>query len=244
MSDSSAIEKLEIIATIKEGISIGMSNMLPIFVNVLLWALTIWIPYLNVGTTIGLWMGIVSKASKGEKVPMTEIFNPRYRKYMGEYFITAGLMGIGIGAGLLFLVIPAIVMGIAWCLAPLLVIDKGKNPTEAITLSNDYTYGNKGRIFCVYLLVFLVVGIISFVLLKIPILGIFLASAVNIFMMFVSVGLQASIYKQLTGGSIQTKKTAAPAAPAPAEATGTFCPSCGKKNLSGTKFCADCGAKM
>jgi hypothetical protein len=245
MSDSSTIQKLEIIATIKEGITIGISNMIPIFVNVLLWALTIWIPYLNVGTTIGLWMGIVSKASKGEAIPMTEIFNPKYRKYMGEFFITSGLIGIGIGAGFVFLIIPAIVIGIAWCLATLLVIDKGKNPTEAITLSNNYTYGNKGRIFCIYLLIFLVVGIISFVLFKIPKLGLILASALNILVMFVSVGLQASIYKQLTE-NIRTKNTAAPArAPAaPTEASGTFCPSCGKKNPPGTKFCGSCGAQV
>jgi len=241
MSDSNTIQKLEIIATIKEGISTGMSNIVSIFVNVLLWVLTIWIPYLNVGTTIGLWVGIVSKASKDEAIPMTEIFNPRYRKYMGEYFITAGLMSIGIGAGIVFLIVPAIVMGIAWGLAPLLVIDKGLNPTEAITQSNNYTYGNKGRMFLIYFLVSLLVAIISFILFKIPKLGIFLASAVNFLMMFVLVGLQASIYKQLTGGSIRIKKTAAPA---PAAETGTFCPACGKKNPSGTKFCADCGAKM
>jgi hypothetical protein len=240
MSDSNATQKLEIIATIKEGISIGMANIVSIFVNVLLWVLTIWIPYLNVGTTIGLWAGIVSKASKGEAIPMTEIFNPKYRKYMGEFFITAGLIGIGLGAGFVFLIIPAIVIGIAWCLATLLVIDKGKNPTEAITLSNNYTYGNKGRIFCIYFLIFLAVGIVSFVLLKIPKLGIFLSAAVNILMMFVSVGLQASIYKQLTE-NVRTKKTTAPAS---AAASGTFCPACGKKNPSGTKFCGSCGAQV
>jgi len=197
MPGSTITQKLDIIGTIKEGISIGMSNMVSIFVNVLLWALTIWIPYLNVGTTIGLWVGIVSKASRGEKVPMTEIFDPRYRKYMGEYFITAGLMGIGIGAGILFLIVPAIIMGIAWSLALLLVIDKGKNPTEAITLSNNSTYGNKGRIFCVYFLVFLASAIVMIILALIPKLGMILAFVVNILMMFVLIGLQASIYKKL-----------------------------------------------
>jgi hypothetical protein len=242
MSDSITNQKLDIIATIKEGITIGMSNIVAIFVNVLLWVLTIWIPYLNVGTTIGLWVGIVSKASKDEAIPMTEIFNPRYRKYMGEYFITAGLMGIGIGAGIVFLIVPAIIMGIAWGLAPLLVIDKGMNPTEAITQSNNYTYGNKGRMFFIYFLVFLLVAIIAFILFKIPKVGIYLAAAVNVLIMFVMVGLQASIYKQLTGGSIRTKKTAAPTAPA-AE-TGMFCPACGMKNPSGTKFCGSCGAQV
>jgi len=193
-----AVKKLDIIATIKDGISIGMSNMVPIFVNVLLWALTCWIPYLNVGTTIGLWVGIVSKASRGEAIPMTEIFDSKYRKYMGEYFITSGLVGIGVFAGFLFVIIPGIVICIAWSLAQLLVIDKGKNPSEAIILSNEYTYGNKGRMFWIYILVSLASFIVMLILALIPVVGGFLGFVVSILMMFVFIGLQASIYKQLT----------------------------------------------
>jgi len=188
---------LDIVATIKEGVSIGMGNIVPIFVNILLWALTIWIPYLNVGTTIGLWVGIVSKAGRGEEIPMTEIFDPQYRKYMGEFFLTFGLMSMGIGVGMAFFIIPGIVIAIAWSLSLLLVVDKGKNPTEAITLSNNYTYGNKGRMFCIYFLVCLASFIVMFILGKIPVLGVVLVGVVYIFMMFVSIGIQASIYKQL-----------------------------------------------
>ena len=190
MSESTADKKLDIIVTVKEGFTIGITSMIPIFVNILLWVLTIWIPYLNVGTTIGLWVGIVSKASRGEAIPMTEIFDPNYRKHMGEYFLTSGLVGIGVGAG--------IVISIAWSLAILLVIDKEKNPSEAITLSNNCTYGNKGRIFCVYLLVFLASGIAGYILGLIPVLGKILAFAVFIITMFALIGLQASIYRQLT----------------------------------------------
>jgi len=43
---------------------------------------------------------------------------------------------------------------------------------------------------------------------------------------------------------IKTKNTAPPAAPAPAAAGGAVCPACGKENLSGTKFCAECGGKL
>jgi hypothetical protein len=68
MPSSTAEKKLDIITTVKEGFSIGIGSMIPIFVNVLLWVLTIWIPYLNVGTTIGLCVGIVSKAGRGEAI--------------------------------------------------------------------------------------------------------------------------------------------------------------------------------
>jgi hypothetical protein len=102
MSDVIAVKKLAIIDTIKDGITIGVKNIGPILVNVLLWAVTVWIPYHNVGTTIGLSVGIVTKAARGEMISMTEIFDPKYRKYMGEYFLTIGLVGIGIAAGTVF----------------------------------------------------------------------------------------------------------------------------------------------
>ena len=69
-------KKLEVVAIIKNGIELGMKNLVPILVNALLWVLTIWIPYINIGTTIGLAIGIVSKVSRGETISMTEIFDP------------------------------------------------------------------------------------------------------------------------------------------------------------------------
>ena len=198
MSDSS-INKLELVGTIKEGIEIGIKNVGPILVNVLLYVLTCWIPYLNVGTTIGLTVGIVSKASKGELIPFTEIFDSKYRKYMGEFFLTSGLVGVGVAIGMAFFIIPGIIIGIAWSLSLLLAIDKGKNPSEAISLSNKCTYGNKGRMFGIYFLVSLAFGIVCGIFSLIPVLGFVLIFLTVIFMNFVFIGLQASIYKQLTG---------------------------------------------
>jgi hypothetical protein len=138
---------------------------------------------------------------------VTEIFDPKYRKYMGEFFLTSGLIGMGIGVGLVFFIIPGIVIALAWSLAILLVVDKGKNPTEAITMSNNCTYGYKKKIFGIYFSVcflFLViivaltgiaytVNTISFSLLVSALITIIL-----LFGIFVTIGLQASIYKQLT----------------------------------------------
>ena len=198
-----------VIATIKDGIAIGLKNIGPILVNVLLWILTMWIPYLNVGTTIGLMTGIVTKASRGEVIPVTEIFDSKYRKYMGEYFLTAGLIGIGVSIGLFFGIIPGIVISLAWSLAILLVVDKGKNPTEAITLSNNCTYGHKKKIFGVYFLVWLILFVVVSILAGIAyavndaglsfMISLFIV-LIGIFSIFVSIGLQASIYKQLTEG--------------------------------------------
>ena len=205
--------KLAVVDTIKEGIGIGTRNIGPILVNVLLWIVTIWIPYINVGTTIGLTAGIVSKASRGEMIPMTEIFDPKYRKYMGEFFLASCLIIGGVGIGLVFLIIPGIVIALAWSLAILLVVDKGKNPTEAITLSNNCTYGYKAKMFGIYFLVFLLFLIAQAVVTSIGsavyastynngvlAFASFLVILSVVFEVFVFIGLHASVYKQLTEG--------------------------------------------
>jgi hypothetical protein len=162
-----------------------------------------------VGTTIGLMAGIVSKASRGEAIPMTEIFDPKYRKYMGEFFLTSGLIGVGVCIGAIFALIPGIVIALAWSLAILLVVDKGKNPTEAITLSNNCTYGYKAKMFGIYFLVCLLFIVVLMIVFGIGaaanndvimIITSFIGILAMVFEVFVFIGLQASIYKQLTRG--------------------------------------------
>jgi hypothetical protein len=206
MSDLANAQKLAVVPTIKEGIAIGAKNLGPILVNVLLWVVTLWIPYLNVGTTIGLMVGIVTKAGKGEPIDMTDIFDPKYRKYRGEFFLSSGLVGLGVGAGAVFGIIPGIVISLAWSLTLLLVIDKGKNPTEAITLSNQCTYGYKRRMVGIYMLTGLAFFLVSLILMSIGgasrnlgVIGFmtFITVLVWIFAIFVFIGIQASVYKQL-----------------------------------------------
>jgi hypothetical protein len=152
----------------------GMKNLVPVLVNTVLWILTIWIPYLNVGTTIGIMAGVVAKMSRGETISMTEIFDPIYRKRMGEFFLVTGLIFMGTMAGFMFFIIPGYVISIAWMLAPLLVVDKEINPIEAINKSNTLTYGKKWTIFfgmlvigiCVVVALIVILGILSFILAK------------------------------------------------------------------------------
>lgn len=202
MSDAVAVDvkKLDVVETIKDGVGIGVKNIVPILVNIVLWTLTCWIPYLNVGTTIGLMVGIVSKASKGEAIPMTEIFDPKYRKYMGEFFLTFGLMMMGIWAGMIFFIVPGIIIAMAWCLALLLCVDKGKNPMDAIALSNKCTYGYKFKMFLIYLVVGIASMILSAIFAQLGSFGIILMLILMLFCAFVQIGIMASIYRQLTDG--------------------------------------------
>jgi len=195
MSD---IKKIEMIGTVKEGIGIMFKNAIPLFVNYLLFLLTCWIPYLNVGTRIAWEVGIIAKLSKGEVIPMTEIFDKKYRKYMGEYFLTNGLVYAGVCVGFLFFIIPGIVIMFSWLFASMITIDKGKNPAESISLSNHATYGNKGRIFGIYFLLFLVAGIVSGILSLIPVAGIILILLLWACVSLWCIGMLASIYRQLT----------------------------------------------
>ncbi len=193
---------LDFSETFKEAIAIGLKNAPSIVAAVVLFLLTIWIPYINIGTFIAMSL-LPTQLAKGEVINPLSIFDSKYRRYMGEYLITTGLMVSAILIGFLFLYIPGIVLSIAWSLAYYFLIEKGKNPIEALKASNDATYGSKWTIFFVslgyaiaFILVFFIigricalinVGFITFVLMFVTI-----AVAISI-----SMAINASIWKQL-----------------------------------------------
>ncbi len=188
---------------IKESIAKGLKNFAPLAVNVLLWIVTFWIPYINIGTTIGLFVGIMTKIAKDEPLSMTEIFNEKYRKNFGEYIIVSSLMAMGIYVGMLFMVIPGIIIAIAWSLAVPLVIDKEINPSEAISLSNKLTYGHKWAIFgsqfllglIIYIAIAIVTAIVSMIL---GFLGALVGLAGFALMVSIMIAAQSVIYNSLT----------------------------------------------
>ena len=92
---------------------LGLNNGLLILVTTILWVLTIWIPYVNVGTTIAM-LGMITTIGKEEKFYPTEIFKEKYRKDMGEYFLLLFFMIVGSALGFAAGVIPGIVILIAW----------------------------------------------------------------------------------------------------------------------------------
>ncbi len=196
-------KKLEVGAIVSNGIALGLKNFVPLLVNGILWILTIWIPYLNVGTTIGL-VTIAAKVGRGESaISSTEIFNPQYRKYMGEFFLVFGFLIIGNLAGTALMVLPAIVIGIAWSLAPLLVLDKGMSPLDALKKSNDLTYGSKWTIFlgllALEIVIVVVMMILAFIGMKIhQVVGAILMLGVLALVVPVLIGAQGYIYNQLT----------------------------------------------
>jgi hypothetical protein len=164
------MNQLTVGGIISNAFSLGLRNLGPILGAVLLWAITIWIPYINVGTTIGL-TALVIAMSRGDAFSATDIFDPKYRSMMGEYFLLLVFVLFGVFVGYLFFVIPGIIIAIAWGQATYVLIDKNKAPLDCITISNKITYGKKWSIFggmvlliiLSYLLLGILIGIATFV---------------------------------------------------------------------------------
>jgi hypothetical protein len=187
---------------ISYGLSHGLKNIASIAVNFLLWILTFWIPYLNIGTTIGLFVGIVAKSSREEQISFTEIFDPVYRKQMSSYFLVTGLVSAGTSVGLALFFVPGIVLSIAWMLAPLFAVDAEMGPMEAITRSNSVTHGKKAAIFWAFIVIGLITAVGALVLgLVFGLISRFLSTLVVIvfvaFAMSFIVSAQGYVYSRL-----------------------------------------------
>ena len=208
------MKKLEIIPTIKEGISLALVNYLSIVGAVVLYVLTLWIPYLNVGTTIAM-AALPAEMAKGSVINPLFIFKGEYRRNMGEFFILMSLMIGAISVGFMFMFVPGIVIAYAWYIAVILFVDKDRNALEALRESNKLTYGNKARIFGIEIVLSLAIGIAMAIVSFIFGLGEIgwlegIGTCINllllIFFIPAMLGAQAVIYKSLT----------APEEPAPA----------------------------
>lgn len=210
-------KKLEVIPTIQEGISVALVNYLSILAAVVLYVLTIWIPYLNVGTTIAM-ASLPAEMAKGNVVNPLFIFDGKYRRNMGEFFILMALMYGAVSVGFMFGIIPGIVLGYAWYIAIILFVDKDRNALEALRESNQLTYGNKMRIFCIELVLGLAIVIACGIITGIfsighvgwlEGIGMFLTVVLVIFIVPAMLGVQAVIYKALTASAETTAETPA-----------------------------------
>lgn len=153
------MNNLSIGSIISQAFKIGFGNFVAIAGTILLWLITIWIPYLNVGTSIAV-IYMVPALSRGEMISPADIFNKEYRDKMGDFFITSALMYMGILVGYLFLLIPGIVISIAWGLALYLLVDRDMEPMSALEKSNELTHGYKWTIFLGVFILAIFMGIV------------------------------------------------------------------------------------
>lgn len=152
---------MKILSILKEGASMGLKNSLSIIGAYLLYILTIWIPYINVGTTIAI-VSLPVSISKGRVISPLEIFYSKYRKNMGTFFLLLFFMFFGYIFSILFLVIPFIILSLSWSQAIFLLVDKGINPMQALNESNKITYNYKVKIFFIQVILSLTYFLIYF----------------------------------------------------------------------------------
>lgn len=180
--------KLDLGALIGETFTTALKNAASVVGASLLWILTIWVPYINVGTTIALFYGLPLELSRGKVMNPTAIFDGKYRKYMGEFFTIMGLMLLSIIPAFCFMIVPAIIIGIGWMFAVLLMIDRELNPAQALTESTRYTYGHKWTLFfgmfivsliaeIAVVVIFLILGLINVAIITI-VVGLFVYAIV------------------------------------------------------------------
>lgn len=186
--------KLNFQKTLTDGFNLGIKNIGNLLLMAFLYMITIWIPYLNVGTTIGLYKAIVA-LSKGEEVVPTSLFSKENYKSLGGFFILLGLQTAGVGAAAAFFLFPAFVVSLAWQFSMYFFVDKKLSPLKALGLSYDTTCGEKWTLFFVYLAAAVLIGIVMGLLCLIPHVGPVLAALSCIVFVAVMMGIEATLYK-------------------------------------------------
>lgn len=188
--------KITVLGVIQEGIGIGLKNLVSLIAAVLLWLLTIWIPYINVGTTIAI-CSLPVALSKGGVISPLFIFDGKYRQYMGEFFTLIGLMMLSLIPAFLFLVVPAYIIALGWSLAIYILLDKGVSPSEALVQSNQATYGYKWTIFLIGLCIGVAYLILSWLFGKLGVVGSILNIILFIVYVVLGIGCNTVIYRNL-----------------------------------------------
>ena len=201
-------ETLSFSTTLSDGFAMGARNSLSYLAAMVLYILTIWIPYINIGTTIAI-MTLPLLYAKGEKSfnPFV-IFDSSYRRKMGDFLLLSVFVSFVTISSMLFMFIPSVVLMLTYSLSLLFLMDREQDPIAAMQSSQKATYGSKWIMFGVNFVFALCYGLISglFIFLTglsasagvaLAVIVGLLSFAVLIIMMSVAVGIQASVWKQL-----------------------------------------------
>lgn len=142
-------QKLSFVPTLFDAFGVATKNFVSIVIAVALWLVTIWIPYINVGTTIAICNLPVELSKDGIINPLS-IFDSKYRHQMGEFILLESIIFLCIFVSMIFLFVPAIVISFSWSQAILLLLDKQMNWAQCLTESNRMTMGYKFKMFLLY----------------------------------------------------------------------------------------------
>ena len=190
-------KKLDFMATLTEAVEYGVKNVASLILMAVLYIVTVWIPYLNVGTTIGLYKGIV-EISKGKVLNPMILFDKSNFENIGNFFILIGIMFVALIPAYCMMIIPGIVLEIAWGFALFFMIDKGLSPLECMRKSYDVTYGEKWTIFFLYLVLCVVASVVIGLLGMIPKVGWLFVLVGAVCVTAITISLEAVLYKHFS----------------------------------------------
>ena len=183
--------------TLGQGVSLGLRNFWALFLALLLYVITLWIPYLNVGTTVGMYR-LVINISKGDSIDPLSIFEKENFSQLGDVFLLLGFMTMGCVIALLFMVIPFFVISIAWMFAVYAMVDKKVTPTVALSLSYRVTMGEKWRLFLLEVIMILAISLVSALFAEIPVVGPILSFLASLVSVAIVVGILAVMYRHFS----------------------------------------------
>ena len=182
--------------------SLGVANVFGILISLVFWLLTIWIPYVNVGTTIAL-ATLPRRLAEGDSIGPGFLFETRYRKYMGDYFLLTWLMGPPVLAASCFLLIPGIVLSLSWILAVPLVVGDNISATGAMSRSNELMAGSKWPTFWAQFFVGMAFGFVFGILGSLlressdPTVLVILVAVIAILWFCAQIGIVAALFRKL-----------------------------------------------
>jgi len=194
--------EIELGEAIVEPFKVAANNIGWLFLVVLVYSCTAWIPYINIGTTIAM-VNLPAEMARGKRIKVGYIFDARYRKYMGEYFSLWGNIWLAFQSALPFAEIPYLILKYGWSFAPFLLIDKEVNPSEALTLSTKYTYGYKLKMWLSKLIVEIIcivaIIVVCMILIQFKLYFLIFLFAIAAFTFFIAVNKAQSavFYKRL-----------------------------------------------
>ncbi|MBS3768499.1 MAG: hypothetical protein KGY75_10330, partial [Candidatus Cloacimonetes bacterium] len=124
-------------------------------------------------------------------------------KNFGEFFLLCGFNFIGVYIASLLLIIPGLVLRVAWGQSLYLFLDKNFAPLKALRKSNEITYGKKWTIFLGKIILMIILGIIFAILVWIfseiwSFLGGLFTIIGIILIIAIAMGVNAYIYKVLS----------------------------------------------
>jgi uncharacterized membrane protein len=134
----------------RHGGAVAVDAMLPVImgINSIAFILTMIV-------ALYLGAGIVSfslKVARGQPYQFGDLFAGG--KYFLSMFAAGLLIGIAVDIGLIFLVVPGIILSLGFSVAPWVIVDRGLGPIEGMKASWELTDGHKGNIFIFNLIAF------------------------------------------------------------------------------------------